>query len=86
MTTMSSAEVQKNFGAVIDRATAGESIRVTRYGRPGVFVIADTEASRALVRKLAARRMVERLQSLPATAAEPSQADINALIEDCFAR
>ena len=86
MKTITSGEAQKNFGAVVDSATSGETIRVTRYGRPGVYVIAETEASGELVRKLAARRMISRLKSLPTTdaAKKLSQDDINKLIDECF--
>lgn len=87
MKTITSGEAQKNFGAVVDTATAGESIRVTRYGRPGVYVIAENEASNELVRKLAARRMITRLKSMQTSEAAKklSQDDINKLIDDCFA-
>lgn len=87
MKTITSGEAQKNFGAVVDYATTGESIRVTRYGRPGVYVIAENEASNELVRKLAARRMITRLKSMQTSEAAKklTQDDINKLIEDCFA-
>ncbi len=87
MKTMTSGEAQQNFSAVVDCATAGESVRVTRHGRPGVYVIAEDEASSELVRKLAARRMMARIQSLPPTEAAKSltRDDVNRLIEDCFA-
>lgn len=87
MKTITSGEAQKNFGAVVDYATSGESIRVTRYGRPGVYVIAENEASNELVRKLAGRRMIARLKSMPTSdaAKKLTQDDINKFIEDCFA-
>ena len=87
MKTITSGEAQKNFGAVVDHAITGESIRVTRYGRPGVYVIAENEASNELVRKLAARRMISRLKSMQTSEAAKrlTQDDINKLIEDCFA-
>lgn len=87
MKTITSGEAQKNFGAVVDYATTGESIRVTRYGRPGVYVIAENEASNEMVRKLAARHMIARLKSMQTSGAAKklTQDDINKLIEDCFA-
>ncbi|QTD46832.1 type II toxin-antitoxin system Phd/YefM family antitoxin [Ottowia testudinis] len=87
MQTMTSREVQKNFGAVIDAATAGQPICVTRYGRPGVFVIADTEESRQLVRQLAGRQLMRDLRAVPRSpeAEALSQQALNQLIDDCFA-
>jgi antitoxin (DNA-binding transcriptional repressor) of toxin-antitoxin stability system len=87
MKTITFGEAQKNFGAVIDYAITGENIQVTRYGRSGVYVIAENEASNELVRKLAARRMIARLKSMQTSEAAKklTQDDINKLIEDCFA-
>lgn len=87
MKTITSSEAQKNFGAVIDYAITGESIRVTRNGRRGVYVIAENEASNEMVRKLAARGMIARLKSMQTSdaAKKLTQDDVNNLIEDCFA-
>lgn len=89
MKTLSSGEAQKNFGALVDFATSGESVRVTRYGRPGVLVLPDNEVSNEIVRKLAGRRLISKLKlrstSPDATAAQLTQDDVNRLIDACFA-
>ena len=87
MKAITFSEAQKNFGAVINYAITGESIRVTRYGRPAAYVIAENEASNEIVSKLAARSMISRLKSMQTSEAvkKLTQDDIKKFIEDCFA-
>jgi antitoxin (DNA-binding transcriptional repressor) of toxin-antitoxin stability system len=84
--TVTSREVQKNFGAIADFVSSGESVRVTKYGRPGFFIVPENDETAEMMRKLAGRRMVTRLQSLKPTSAALalSQDDINQLVDDCF--
>jgi antitoxin (DNA-binding transcriptional repressor) of toxin-antitoxin stability system len=87
MKTLSSREVQKNFGSVADLVSAGENIRVTKYGRPAFFIIPETSDTEELLRRIAGRRLSKLLgSSKPTQAANAlSQADVNKLIEECFA-
>ena len=87
MKTFSSREVQKNFGTVADLVSAGENIRVTKYGRPAFFIIPETSDTEELLRRIAGRRLSNLLgSSTPTPAASAlSQADVNKLIEECFA-
>ncbi len=86
MKTIRSADVQKNFGALIDLVASGETVRITRYGRPGVLVLADNDAAEAVVRQLAGQRLVGRLRTLePKPPAEALSAqEIDRLIAECF--
>lgn len=86
MKTVTSAEAQRNFGALIDLTTSGEAVRVTRHGRPAVLMVADNEAAGTLVRQLAGRRLTARLESLtPQPEAEAlTPQDIDRLIAECF--
>ena len=84
MKTLSSREVQKNFGAVADMVAAGEGVRITRHGRPAFVLIPDTGDTEALLRELAARRlarMLEQAQPTPSARALTQQ-DINRLIAE----
>ncbi len=86
MKTVPSSDVQKNFGALVDLVASGETVRITRYGRPGVLVVADTEAASTLVRQLAGQRLIGRLGALtpnPEAEALTPQA-IDRLIAECF--
>ena len=87
MKTLSSREVQKNFGSVADLVSSGENIRVTKYGRPAFFIIPETSDTEELLRRIAGRRLSNLLgSSTPTPAASAlSQADVNKLIEECFA-
>ena len=88
MKTLSSGEAQKNFGALVDFATTGEGVRVTRYGRPGVLVLPDNELTHEIVRKLAGRRLISKLKlrsnSPNFAPAQLTQDDVNRLIDECF--
>jgi prevent-host-death family protein len=71
MKTVSSREVQKNFGTVADMVAAGESVRITRHGRPAFLLIPDTGDAEDILRALAARKLTHMLQQeQPAPAAQ----------------
>ncbi|MDR0674481.1 MAG: type II toxin-antitoxin system prevent-host-death family antitoxin [Zoogloeaceae bacterium] len=75
MKTISSREVQKNFGSVADRVAAGESVRITRHGRPAFLLIPDTGDGEEILQELAARRLARMLrQAAPAPAGLPVHA------------
>ena len=84
MKTISSREVQKNFGTVADMVAAGETVRITRHGRPAFLLIPDTGDAEEILRELAARRLARLLQQAGSTpaAAQLSQQDINRLIAE----
>jgi prevent-host-death family protein len=83
MKTVSSRDVQKNFGAVADRVAAGESVRITRHGRPAFLLIPDTGDAEDILRELAARKLTHMLQQAqPMSAAQTlMQQGINQLID-----
>ena len=87
MKTLSSREVQKNFGSVADLVSAGENIRVTKYGRPAFFIIPETSDTEELLRRMAGRRLSKILRSSTPTSAATAltQVDVNKLIDECFA-
>ena len=74
MRTISSREMQKNFGSVADRVAAGESVRITRYGRPAFLLIPDTGDGEEILQELAARRLARMLRQT-APAGQSSQSD-----------
>lgn len=84
MKTLTSREVQKNFGAVADMVAAGEGVRITRHGRPAFLLIPDTGDAEELLRELSARRLARLLKAAsPAEAArELDQETINQLIAE----
>ncbi|MDO4683577.1 MAG: type II toxin-antitoxin system prevent-host-death family antitoxin [Lautropia sp.] len=84
MKTLSSREVQKNFGAVADMVAAGEGVRITRHGRPAFLLIPDTGDAEELLRAFAARRLARLLETAtPNEAAQAlSQEQINQLIAE----
>jgi prevent-host-death family protein len=84
MRTISSGEMQKNFGSVLDRVVAGESVRITRRGRPAFLLIPDTGDGEDILRELAARKLTHMLrQAQPTPAAQTlTQQDINRLIDE----
>jgi prevent-host-death family protein len=71
MRTISSREMQKNFGSVVDRVAAGESVRITRHGRPAFLLIPDTGDGEDILRELAARKLAHMLQQ-----AQPAPAEL----------
>ena len=87
MQTLTSREVQKNFGPVADMVAAGQCIRVTKYGRPAFLIIPESEDSDEILRRLAGRRLTVMLKggvAKPAAKALSSD-DVRQLIDDCFA-
>jgi antitoxin (DNA-binding transcriptional repressor) of toxin-antitoxin stability system len=87
MKNIASADVQKNFGVVADLVAAGESVRVTRYGRGAFLIMPETEETSQVARKLAGRRMMHHLRDSPrsADAAKLTQEQINKMIDASFA-
>ena len=87
MKTLSSREVQKNFGSVADLVTSGESVRVTKYGRPAFFIIPENADTQEILRRVAGMRLSKLLNTSQPTGAAKSlsQEDVNQLIADCFA-
>jgi antitoxin (DNA-binding transcriptional repressor) of toxin-antitoxin stability system len=87
MKVIASADVQKNFGVVADWVAAGESVRVTRYGRGAFLIVPETEETSQMARKLAGRRMMRHLKTSPrsAEAAKLTQDQINEMIDASFA-
>jgi prevent-host-death family protein len=81
MKTISSREVQKNFGSVADMVAAGESVRITRHGRPAFLLIPDTGDAEEILRALAARKLTTMLRQAQPTAQALTQQDINPLID-----
>ena len=82
MKTLSSREVQKNFGTVADLVTSGESVRVTKYGRPAFFIIPENSDTEEILRLVAGMRLSALIQtSQPSDAVTPlSQAQVNTFI------
>jgi predicted nucleic acid-binding protein len=58
MKTITSREVQKNFGTVSDLLKAGESIRVTHYGRPAFVMLSETAETDEILRRFAGKRLM----------------------------
>ena len=87
MQTLTSRDVQKNFGPVADMVAAGESVRVTKYGRPAFLIIPESEDSDEILRRVAGRRLSRLLKSGQATQAAKalSPDDVRELIDSCFA-
>lgn len=87
MKTISSREVQKNFGSVADLVGSGETVRVTRYGRPAFVIVPETKDTAEILRRVAGKRLSSLLKnSNPSQAASAlSQSDVNKLIDECFA-
>ena len=87
MQTLTSRDVQKNFGPVADMVAAGQSVRVTKYGRPAFLIIPESEDSDEILRLVAGRRLSRLLKSGEATPAAKalSPDDVRELIDSCFA-
>ena len=82
MKTLSSREVQKNFGSVADLVTSGESVRVTRYGRTTFFMIPDSGDTEEILRRIAGERLAKLLRESKSTEAAKSLTldEVNSLI------
>ena len=87
MQTLTSRDVQKNFGPVADMVAAGQSVRVTKYGRPAFLIIPESEDSDEILRRVAGRRLSRLLKSGEATPAAKalSPDNVRELIDSCFA-
>lgn len=88
MQTLTSREVQKNFGAISDKVVReGETMTITKYGRPSMYIMPVNEETADLIRKMNGRRLIQKMRSrTPNPEAEKlTQEDINKLIHDCFA-
>lgn len=70
-----------------DLVVSGENIRVTKYGRPAFFIIPETSDTEEILRRVAGRRLSKMLKNATPTAAASAltQADVNKLIDECFA-
>jgi antitoxin (DNA-binding transcriptional repressor) of toxin-antitoxin stability system len=86
MQTLTSREVQKNFGSVADLVSAGETVRVTRYGRPAFLIIPETKDTEEVLRRIAGKKLIAKLKNAkPNAAAEAlTQEEVNKLIDECF--
>ena len=87
MQTLTSRDVQKNFGPVADMVAAGQCVRVTKYGRPAFLIIPESEDSDEILRRVAGRRLTTLLRSGTATPAAKalSPEAVRLLIDGCFA-
>ncbi len=87
MKTISSREVQKNFGSVADLVGSGETVRVTRYGRPAFVIVPETEDTAEILRRMAGRRLVQTLRNAKSTDAAKALTfdDITKLIDESLA-
>jgi prevent-host-death family protein len=86
MRVMSSRELQKSFGMVANWVTAGESVRVTKHGRPAFFIIPENEDSQDLVRQMAANRLSQSLATATSSVAAKALTfdDVGKMIDECF--
>lgn len=87
MKTLSSREVQKNFGSVAGMVKAGESVRVTQYGRPAFVMIPESADTEEFLRQIAGKKLVRMLKEAApnAEAQALTQQEVNQLIHECFA-
>jgi antitoxin (DNA-binding transcriptional repressor) of toxin-antitoxin stability system len=63
MQTLTSRDVQKNFGPIADMVAAGQGVRVTKYGRPAFLIIPESDDSDEILRRVAGRRLTALLKS-----------------------
>lgn len=75
MTKVTIRELRNHGGEVIDRVAAGESVTVTRNGRP----VAELRPLRG--RGLSAEELVRRWRRLPPLDPERLRSDIDAVID-----
>lgn len=87
MKTLSSREMQKNFGIVVGLVGAGETLCVTKHGRKAFYIVPENEDTAEMMRKIAGRRLVKNLHSMKSSEEAKALAadDITQLIHDCFA-
>lgn len=87
MKTVSSREVQKNFGSVSDKIVReGETMTITKYGRPFMYIMPANEETADLIRRMNGRKLIQKMRARkPNPEAEKlTQEDINKLIDECF--
>jgi prevent-host-death family protein len=68
-------DLRNHGGEIVDRATRGESITITRAGKP----VARLEAARAA--PLDAAALLERWRHLPALDGDALRADLDAVLD-----
>jgi len=64
MDSVGAYEAKTHLGQLLDRVAAGESLTITRHGRPVARLVPVDEDDRARARA-AARRILERRKRLP---------------------
>jgi prevent-host-death family protein len=74
MTDVSIRELRNNGGEIVDRAAAGEPIRITRDGRP----VAELTPVRP---RLGTAQIVERWRNLPPIDADAFRRDVDACLD-----
>lgn len=50
--TLTSRDFQKKFGAITDKIASGESVQVTRYGRPAYYIIPESPEAKEYFRRV----------------------------------
>ncbi len=87
MKTITAREFQKSFGTYTDLVLSGESVRVTKYGRPAYLILPENDRQTDVQRYAAADRLSNILKTSTASPAAKALAfdDVSALIDECFA-
>jgi antitoxin (DNA-binding transcriptional repressor) of toxin-antitoxin stability system len=73
--TFAARELIKNFGAVTNIVSSGESVRVTKHGRTAYFIIPPTEVSEDFLRRQAVTRFVTIMNEARPTIAAQALSD-----------
>jgi prevent-host-death family protein len=68
MADYSVATTRDNLSSLIDKALAGEDVRITRYGKPTARIVADAPEQPMRDVRAATERLRERLAGLPSLA------------------
>jgi len=81
--TMTSSQVQQNFGQVLDRALGQEDVIVERYGQPRVAIVAYSRYQRLVEaeQELWRTRLQQASAAATARAAHLSESEVDDLIE-----
>lgn len=82
--SLKSSEVQQNFGLIMERALTGSEVIVERYGAPKVAIVAFAryQALLAAERELLLTQLRQAAAESAARAAELSDEEVKALIEE----
>ncbi|NMC03158.1 MAG: hypothetical protein GYA30_12390 [Chloroflexi bacterium] len=82
--SLKSSEVQQNFGLIMERALTGSEVIVERYGAPKVAIVAFAryQALLAAERELLLTQLRQAAAESAARAAELSDEEVEALIEE----